>query len=549
MYCPKCKQEFPGKFCPECGTKLIEPPSQNDINLNLSDNAAILGGLNVSKNETHNTTSYDQRITYNNVTHNTTKSDAQLHQEKIQEFLECCKQAFIDGLLDKEEKLRLETERLRLGLEETEAAQLIEQARKSSASRITTLSVRDSMTLKAIERHIKNNDVQMLNNQLPRLAALARNCNVDEVLSKYYMLLSALNPEKLVNDYESKVADEYWQTYWVAIAYLKCKKAVEAEEAIIKLSYYPDYPEDNSLLLSAVNTYLEYGPNEAEDYISEIYPEQCSQCLMPLIYALFLNAAPKRAEEISVDKEKCQFYSDYIVTLGSPEEEAEAEKAFEKGKSCYDEEDYTEAVKWYRKAAEQGYARAQNNLGECYYNGEGVAEDYTEAVKWFRKAAEQGNAIAQYHLGERYYYGQGVTEDETEAVKWYRKAAEQGSAIAQNKLGECYYYGLGVTKDETEAVKWYRKAAEQGYAAAQGNLGECYEEGIGVAKDYIEAVNWYRKAAEQGYAHAQYKLGFCYYYGKGVAEDKTETVKLYRKAAEQGYILAEFELEGIKVEV
>ena len=58
-----------------------------------------------------------------------------------------------------------------------------------------------------------------------------------------------------------------------------------------------------------------------------------------------------------------------------------------------------EAVKWYRKAAEQNFAEAQYNLGVCYDNGQGVAKDYAEAVKWYRKAAEQNHAQAQYNLG------------------------------------------------------------------------------------------------------------------------------------------------------
>ena len=49
--------------------------------------------------------------------------------------------------------------------------------------------------------------------------------------------------------------------------------------------------------------------------------------------------------------------------------------------------DDKEAVKWYRKAAEQGDAKAQNNLGVKYGNGLGVLKDYKEAVKWYRKAA------------------------------------------------------------------------------------------------------------------------------------------------------------------
>ena len=44
------------------------------------------------------------------------------------------------------------------------------------------------------------------------------------------------------------------------------------------------------------------------------------------------------------------------------------------------EQDYAEAVKWYRLAAEQGTADAQNNLGYAYYYGNGVEQDYAEAV-------------------------------------------------------------------------------------------------------------------------------------------------------------------------
>ena len=62
-------------------------------------------------------------------------------------------------------------------------------------------------------------------------------------------------------------------------------------------------------------------------------------------------------------------------------------------------QDYKTAVKWYRLAAEQGYVRAQYNLGLMYANGQGVPQDYKTAVKWFRLAAEQGNADAQYNLG------------------------------------------------------------------------------------------------------------------------------------------------------
>ena len=78
------------------------------------------------------------------------------------------------------------------------------------------------------------------------------------------------------------------------------------------------------------------------------------------------------------------------------------------------------------KKAEAGDAKAQSELGMCYFKGKGVAKDYEEAVKWWTKAAEQGYARAQLDLGSRYYWGEGVAQDKQEAVKWYTKAAKQG---------------------------------------------------------------------------------------------------------------------------
>jgi S1-C subfamily serine protease len=57
-----------------------------------------------------------------------------------------------------------------------------------------------------------------------------------------------------------------------------------------------------------------------------------------------------------------------------------------------------EAVKWFRKAAEQGYAVAQNELGAAYFNGDGVPQDYVEAHMWFNLASAQGHKSAKENL-------------------------------------------------------------------------------------------------------------------------------------------------------
>jgi hypothetical protein len=123
-----------------------------------------------------------------------------------------------------------------------------------------------------------------------------------------------------------------------------------------------------------------------------------------------------------------------------------------------------------RASAEQGNAKAQNNLGFLYEVGQDVPQDDGEAVKWYRKAAEQGHAKAQYNLANHYSRGLGVPQNEAEAAKWYLEAANKGIPNAMNNLGAMYAIGRGVEKNEAEAMKWYRTAAGQGDETAIRNL-------------------------------------------------------------------------------
>ncbi len=77
------------------------------------------------------------------------------------------------------------------------------------------------------------------------------------------------------------------------------------------------------------------------------------------------------------------------------------------------------------------HARYQTMLGIMYANGEGVPKDDTQAVYWFRKAAEQGYARGQYNLAGMYANGEGVPEDYVQAYAWYSIAAAQGDEDAQ----------------------------------------------------------------------------------------------------------------------
>jgi TPR repeat protein len=94
------------------------------------------------------------------------------------------------------------------------------------------------------------------------------------------------------------------------------------------------------------------------------------------------------------------------------------------GKKYFEGKNYTQAVYYYRKAAEQEYTQAQDKLGFCYVRGLGVSQDYKQAVYWYQKAVERGYVSAQNSLGICYEYGHGVPQDYIKAVYWYKKAAE-----------------------------------------------------------------------------------------------------------------------------
>jgi len=226
--------------------------------------------------------------------------------------------------------------------------------------------------------------------------------------------------------------------------------------------------------------------------------------------------------------------------LGDPSDYLKLAKLYENGTGVSQND--SEALEWYRKAAENGNAEAQIELGKRYFEGRGVSTNEDEAVVWYRKAADKGNTEAQLELGDRYFEGRGVEQKYSTAAEWYRKAAEQGIARAQYQLGLMYSQGQGVERNYVEAAEWYRKAAEQGSKEAQRSLAGLFEYGKGVGQSYAEAEKWYLKAAGQGSKEAQYSLGLIYAYGKGGQQSNTEAFKWFYKAAEQGYAPALYRL-------
>jgi len=197
--------------------------------------------------------------------------------------------------------------------------------------------------------------------------------------------------------------------------------------------------------------------------------------------------------------------------------------------------DEAQAAVCFSKAAELGYAKSESNLGLMYAEGRGgLTKDWTEALKWLRKAAEQGTPGAQFTLAATLDLGSGVPRDVKEAALWYEKAANQGHGRAGFRLGNLYASGDGgFPKDLAAAAKWYGVAAEAGDLEAQDHLGVCYQYALGVEKDIQKAAEWFRRAAEQGYAKAQANLGHLYLFEGGLPRDKIAAYKWYYLSSEQ----------------
>jgi len=206
------------------------------------------------------------------------------------------------------------------------------------------------------------------------------------------------------------------------------------------------------------------------------------------------------------------------------------------------DENLEKALELFQKAAEQGYAPAQYNIGNFYYNGAVVGQNYIKAFEWYLRAAKQGNVYAQYNVGMIYANGYIGMADFDKALEWHLKAAEQGFTLAQISIGSFYISGLGVKQDYKKAFDWFLKAAIQNDALAQSNIGSFYAYGLGVEVNYGESLKWYLKAAEQSYAAAQFAVGLIYDKGLSVKRDDNEALKWYFRAAEQDYAAATYNI-------
>jgi TPR repeat protein len=120
--------------------------------------------------------------------------------------------------------------------------------------------------------------------------------------------------------------------------------------------------------------------------------------------------------------------------------------------------------------AEWGKTTSQYELGLMYYNGQGVEQNYKEAFKWFRLAAQKGLPDALFYFGLMHYEGKAVAQNYSNALLLFLEAAKQGQAQAQFIIGNMYLSDQGVKRNYIKAYAWMSIAFKNGNELAKPKL-------------------------------------------------------------------------------
>ncbi len=188
-------------------------------------------------------------------------------------------------------------------------------------------------------------------------------------------------------------------------------------------------------------------------------------------------------------------------------------------------------IEWLKKLAAQGYAFAQFELANHYYDDSSlwrlsseyvfkdltIEEKFSKAIDLYTNAANQGHIRAKRKLADCFDYSarlgcDGIAEvSKAAALKAYEGLAKEGDVEALFMIGSYYDKGFGVIQDKSKAFEYYNKAATLGYLKAQYTTGVCYYEGNGVSRDLYKAIEWLEIAVHEGDGPSIYKLGEIYY--------------------------------------
>ena len=127
---------------------------------------------------------------------------------------------------------------------------------------------------------------------------------------------------------------------------------------------------------------------------------------------------------------------------------------------------------------------AVSSLANGYYYGTFVKQDYAQAMRWYKKAAQLGDGFAYYMIAYMYYYGNGVEENNEEAWRWAKEGADRGVANCIYFKGQICKEGFAPSEfKQADCIRFFEEAADLGGFAGEQSLLQLYE---------IYRPDWYK---------------------------------------------------------
>lgn len=512
--CPVCNKEYSDElnFCPKDGSHLdVKQQQIAQFGLNLGDANAISGGINMSDNHSINTTSNidSHNVITNNITQiERDKTPEELKHEKELAYRKACVEVYGNGLMTSEKTRKLEDIRTDLGLDRNSAKRILLEVQQRSHPISSELPNFHKTTLEKVKTAINNNNIDCVNRYLPQMRVLEQRYSVEDVHFTYHMIQAVLHPEECIKEYEKSHIDNYWQSFWTAIAYRKMgnldKSALLSDDVLTK---WTDFPQDNISALFATNALIDNDINTAKSYLDEIGGE-FSENLYNLITCI---SAILYAETVSLDEKKqwqkdTSFYStnlfadiDTRIKLKREQEEAETKRQEEEkrlreeaeAKRIAEEKRLQEEAEAKRKAEEK---RLQDKAEEKRIAEEKRSQEEAEEK---RQAEDRKKQFSQIQIEEIDIQNLSSFKDK---FGYLRK-------LSDSEIVELKHILLSAPSDDNEA---------------KFILGQLYLQESESAINHKLAYDAIKSASRHGVYEAGAFMAYFYLYGKVVEQDLEE---------------------------
>lgn len=261
--------------------------------INLDGDAAVVGGIHTDSHDVTN------NVTTNNV-HNSQniyqaqKTVSEQRQDNEQQFLQAVCDRMADGILDDREMAELERLRLHWQISESVARSIIDKVRSSSAllNQENANNFLSAQLIEEVTQAIADNNIEVLQRKFGALSKLAATSLDGNVQYYFHLLQASLQPEIAIMSFIKASTDNYWQLFWVHVAYVKLGNVQSAEALLPRLGGF-GVEQGNVALLMAIdnlwdffrNPDTDYYRKQTEGYLNKAVEHGLSDALGPLWFA------------------------------------------------------------------------------------------------------------------------------------------------------------------------------------------------------------------------------------------------------------------------